>query len=54
MQIEAVKTQRLYLQVADQLMTLIRGGSVATAERLPAERDLAVRFRSAGPPSARP
>ena len=44
MQIEAVKTQRLYLQVADQLMTLIRGGSVATAERLPAERDLAVRF----------
>ena len=44
MEIRAVKTQRLYLQVADQLMALIRGGSIAAGERLPAERDLAERF----------
>ena len=44
MEIQTVKTQRLYLQVADQLMALIEGGSIAAGERLPAERDLAERF----------
>jgi len=44
MEIQAVKSQRLYLQVADQLMTLIRGGSIDAGQRLPAERDLANRF----------
>ena len=44
MEIQAVKTQRLYLQVADQLIALIRGGSIAAGERLPAERNLAERF----------
>lgn len=44
MQIQAVKAQRLYLQVAEQLMSLIRGGHLAPGERLPSERDLAERF----------
>lgn len=44
MQIQAVKVQRLYLQVAQQLQELIRSGAFATGERLPAERDLASRF----------
>lgn len=44
MKIQAVKTQRLYLQVADQLTALIGQGTPASGERLPAERDLAEQF----------
>jgi GntR family transcriptional repressor for pyruvate dehydrogenase complex len=44
MQIQAVKSQRLYLQVADQLVALIRSGRLVAGDRLPAERDLAERF----------
>lgn len=44
MEIQAVKTRRLFLQVADQLTALIRGGSLALGQRLPSERDLAERF----------
>lgn len=44
MQIQAVKVQRLYLQVADQLRELIRKGTPAAGERLPSERDLAEQF----------
>lgn len=44
MPIQAVKAQRLYLQVAEQLTQLIRGGIPATGERLPSERDLAEQF----------
>ena len=44
MEIKSVKVQRLYLQVADQLMELIRGGSLKSGERLPSERDLAEQF----------
>ena len=44
MKIQAVKVQRLYLQVADQLRELINSGSPAPGERLPSERDLAEQF----------
>ena len=44
MQIQAVRVQRLYLQVAEQLTELIRGGRPAPGERLPSERDLAEQF----------
>jgi len=44
MKIQAVKVQRLYLQVADQLMELIGQGTPAPGERLPSERDLAEQF----------
>jgi GntR family transcriptional repressor for pyruvate dehydrogenase complex len=44
MEIQAVKTRRLYLQVAEQLVGFIRAGNPAPGERLPSERDLAERF----------
>lgn len=44
MQIQAIKVQRLYLQVADQLQGLIAAGTFAAGSRLPSERDLAGQF----------
>lgn len=44
MQIQAIKVQRLYLQVADQLQALIGSGTFAAGSRLPSERDLAGQF----------
>ena len=44
MQIQAIKVQRLYLQVAQQLQQLIAGGEFEVGARLPAERDLASQF----------
>lgn len=44
MQIQAVKVQRLYLQVAEQLMSLIKHGAFKPGQRLPSERDLAHEF----------
>jgi DNA-binding FadR family transcriptional regulator len=41
MRLQAVEPRRLYLQIAEQLRRLIRKGSIAPGERLPAERDLA-------------
>jgi DNA-binding FadR family transcriptional regulator len=41
MPIQAVESQRLYRQIAEQLRGLIHGGEFATGSRLPAERDLA-------------
>ena len=41
MQIQAIKVQRLYLQVAQQLQDLVSAGKFAVGTRLPAERDLA-------------
>lgn len=41
MPIQAVESQRLYQQVAEQIGELIRGGEFQAGERLPAERDLA-------------
>ena len=44
MQIQAIKVQRLYLQVAQQLQDLVSAGKFAVGTRLPAERDLAAQF----------
>jgi DNA-binding FadR family transcriptional regulator len=44
MQIQAIKVQRLYLQVAEQLQELIAAGTFARGSRLPSERDLASQF----------
>lgn len=44
MEIEAVKVRRLYLQVADQLSSLMREGTLQPGDRLPSERDLASQF----------
>lgn len=43
-QIQAIKVQRLYLQVAQQLERLIASGEFEVGKRLPAERDLAGQF----------
>ena len=42
--IQAIKVQRLYLQVAGQLRDLINDGTFVAGGRLPAERDLAEQF----------
>lgn len=44
MKIEAVKVQRLYLKVAEQLSTQINDGTLEAGQRLPSERDLASLF----------
>lgn len=41
MPLQAVESQRLYRQIADQLRALITGGEFPAGTRLPAERDLA-------------
>ena len=41
MELQAVKAERLYLKVAEQLSGLITGGSIKPGERLPSERVLA-------------
>jgi len=48
-EIQAIKVQRLYLQVAEQLRALIDGGTFAVGQRLPSERDLAQRFEVSRP-----
>ncbi len=49
MEIQAIKVQRLYLQVAQQLRALIDAGTFAVGARLPSERDLAQRFEVSRP-----
>lgn len=44
MEIQAVKVQRLYLQVAEQLLALIKSGTFKPGQSLPSERDLAQQF----------
>lgn len=44
MPIQPVEPRRLYLQIADQLRSLIAAGEFPPGSRLPAERDLAKRF----------
>lgn len=44
MEIQAIKVQRLYVKVADQLQSLIGAGTFAAGTRLPSERDLAGQF----------
>lgn len=49
MKVEAVKVRRLYMEVATQIESQIRSGTIKAAERLPSERDLAVRFEVSRP-----
>ncbi len=44
MPIRPVESRRLYLQIADQVRSLIAAGEFAPGSRLPAERELAKRF----------
>ncbi|WP_407048452.1 FadR/GntR family transcriptional regulator [Methyloraptor flagellatus] len=44
MPFQAIETQRLYQQVAQQVAGLIHGGELGPGERLPPERDLARRL----------
>lgn len=41
MELHAIKTQRLYIKVSEQLSKLVRDGKIKPGERFPAERDLA-------------
>ncbi len=41
MDLQAIKTNRLYIKVADQLTKLIESGAIKPGERFPAERELA-------------
>ena len=43
-EIQAIKVQRLYLQVAEQLQAMIESGALEAGSRLPSERDLAGQF----------
>ncbi|TFZ03863.1 FadR/GntR family transcriptional regulator [Ramlibacter humi] len=49
MPLQAVESQRLYRQIADQLRALITGGEFAPGSRLPAERDLAQQLKVSRP-----
>ncbi len=49
MNLEPVAMRRLYLQIADNLAEQIRGGEIATGQRLPSERELAARFQVSRP-----
>ena len=44
MPIQPVEPRRLYLQIADQVRSLIAAGEFPPGNRLPAERELAKRF----------
>jgi GntR family transcriptional repressor for pyruvate dehydrogenase complex len=44
MPIQPVETRRLYLQIADQIRSLIAAGEFTPGSQLPAERELARRF----------
>jgi DNA-binding FadR family transcriptional regulator len=44
MPIQAVESRRLYLQIADQVRSLIAAGEFSPGSRLPAERELAKQF----------
>jgi GntR family transcriptional regulator, transcriptional repressor for pyruvate dehydrogenase complex len=44
MPIQPIEQRRLYLQIADQIRSLIAAGEFPAATRLPAERELAKRF----------
>src|SRR5271163_2662901 len=44
MPIQVIEPRRLYLQIADQIRSLITAGEFSPGSRLPAERELAKRF----------
>ncbi|MGN0920154.1 MAG: FadR/GntR family transcriptional regulator [Cellvibrio sp.] len=49
MELKAIKTDRLYIKVADQLTRLIAEGVFAVGDRLPSERDLAEQLNVSRP-----
>ncbi len=49
MDFEPIKTDRLYVKVADKVSTLITSGKIKPGERLPSERDLAERLQVSRP-----
>jgi DNA-binding FadR family transcriptional regulator len=49
MPLQPVSTRRLYLQIADQIRSMITTGEVLAGARLPAERELAKRLRVSRP-----
>ena len=49
MPLQAVEPRRLYLQIADQIRSLIESGEVERGARLPAERDLAKQLKVSRP-----
>jgi DNA-binding FadR family transcriptional regulator len=49
MPLQPVATRRLYLQIADQIRSMITSGEVGPGTRLPAERELAKRLRVSRP-----
>ena len=44
MELETIKSQRLYVKVAEQISKLVRDGNIKVGDKLPAERDLAERL----------
>lgn len=44
MELQAIKSKRLYIKVAEQLTRLVRDGTIKPGERFPAERELAERL----------
>lgn len=49
MELQAIKTSRLYVQVAEQLSKLVNDGVIKAGERLPSERDLAEKLNVSRP-----
>jgi DNA-binding FadR family transcriptional regulator len=49
MPIQVIEPRRLYVQIADQIRSLITAGEFPPGNRLPAERELAKRFRVSRP-----
>lgn len=49
MELQAIKTSRLYVQVAEQLSKLVSDGTIKAGERLPSERDLAEKLNVSRP-----
>lgn len=49
MMTQAADTRRVYQQIADQVLQLIRAGEFAVNSRLPSERDLAEQFKVSRP-----
>lgn len=49
MKLEAIKTERLYVKVAEQLSKLISDGYILPGNRLPSERDLAEKLNVSRP-----
>ncbi len=49
MELQAIKTDRLYVKVAEQLSSLISEGSIPPGKRLPSERELAAKLNVSRP-----